>query len=365
MISRRIVAIQKEVVCSLVGIAVHQVGAAHRSVAPRAANLLVVAFKRRRQPGVNHRADVGLVDAHAEGDGGHHHLQFSSLKCGMHSFPRRRIEPRMVSRGGNSERKLLGQLLRHFARCRINNRRTALGAGQQAADRPRPLRHGKLHHLDGQIVAPEAVNELRGLDHSQLLHNVGLHRWRGRSRQRQHRSRTQRGQVLAEHPVIGTEVVAPLRDAMRLVNGDQRRLALGQHLAEARNPQTLRRNEEELQRSREVIHAGLPRLRPVEAGVNPCNAQSQRRELGCLVFHQSDQRRDDQRRSSQRNRRQLVAERLAKASRHDQNQIAPVNGSAADCLLIGAEARKAEDRAQQLVKLNWLGQRIRIGWSRQ
>ena len=137
--------------------------------------------------------------------------------------------------------------------------------------------------------------------------------------------------------------MAPLRDAMRLIDGDQRRLSLGQHLAEARNSQPLRRNEEELQRPREVIHAGLPRLSPVEAGVNSRYAQSQRRELGRLVFHQSDQRRDDQRRSSQCNRGQLVAERLAKAGRHDQNQVAPVDRCPADCLLICPEARKAED----------------------
>jgi hypothetical protein len=77
---------------------------------------------------------------------------------------------------------------------------------------------------------------------------------------------------------------------MRLVNGDQRRLALGQHLAEARHAQPLRRNEEELQRSMQVIHAGLPRLRPVEAGVNPPHAQAQRSELGRLVLHQRNQR---------------------------------------------------------------------------
>ena len=75
--------------------------------------------------------------------------------------------------------------------------------------------------------------------------------------------------------------------------------------------------------------------------------------------------RDHQRRSAQRNRRQLVAERLAEAGRHHQQQVAPRDGRAADRLLIGAKARKAEDRAQQLGELNRLGRRIRIGRSRQ
>ena len=43
------------------------------------------------------------------------------------------------------------------------------------------------------------------------------------------------GQALAEHAVVGAEVVPPLRDAVRLVDGDQRGLALGEHLREARH----------------------------------------------------------------------------------------------------------------------------------
>ena len=115
MVNRRIVAVQKIVVCPLVGIAVHQIGAARSSVAPRAANLLVVAFQCRRQPGVNHRANVGLVDAHAEGDGGDDYFEFAGLKCGLHTLPRRRIKPRMVGSRWDAARKLFSQLLRHFA----------------------------------------------------------------------------------------------------------------------------------------------------------------------------------------------------------------------------------------------------------
>jgi hypothetical protein len=146
---------------------------------------------------------------------------------------------------------------------------------------------------------------------------------------------------------------------MRLVNGDQGGLALGQHLAEARHPQPLRRNEEELQRPLQVLHAGLPRHAAIEAGVNPAHPEAQRGELGRLVFHQRNQRADDQGRPSQRNGRQLVAERLAKAGRHHQQQVAPLDSRPANRLLICPEARKPEDRAQQLGKLD------RIGGSRQ
>ena len=203
------------------------------------------------------------------------------------------------------------------------------------------------------------MNELKRLDRSQLLQNVGLHGGRCGGRQRHHRRGPQRWQVLPDHPVVRPEVVSPLRDAVCLVDGDQRGLALGQHLAEARHPQTLGRNEEELQVSLQIVHACLPRLRPVQAGVNPPHAEAQRRQLGSLVFHQRNQRADDQRRSSQRNRRQLIAQRLAKAGRHHQQQVAPRNRRAANRLLIRPEAGKSKDRAQQFCQF------VRIGGSRQ
>ena len=158
----------------------------------------------------------------------------------------------------------------------------------------------------------------------------------------------QAGQMLAQHAVVGPEVVAPLRDAVRLVDGDQRQLALGQHLGEAGHAQPLRRDEEKLQRALQIIHAGLAGHAAVKAGVNPRHSQAQRGELGGLVVHQRDQRRDHQRRAAARQRRQLIAERLAGAGGHHQQQVAPLDGGAAHRLLIGAKAREAKGGAQKL-----------------
>ena len=126
---------------ALVGVTVHQVGPAQRAIAPGAANLLVIAFEGRRQPGVNHGADVGLVDAHAKGDGGNDNLQLAGLEGGLHPLACRRVEARMVGRRGNQARELLGQPLGAFARGGVNDGRTPRRRGQQPADRSRPLRH--------------------------------------------------------------------------------------------------------------------------------------------------------------------------------------------------------------------------------
>ena len=65
---------------------------AGRAVAAGAADFLVVALDVFGQVVVNHPAHVALVDAHAEGDGGHDHLQvvlqkgflrLAALRCGV------------------------------------------------------------------------------------------------------------------------------------------------------------------------------------------------------------------------------------------------------------------------------------------
>ena len=79
----------------------------------------------------------------------------------------------------------------------------------------------------------------------------------------------QRRQPLPQHPVIRPEVMPPLRNAVRLINGNQRQRPLRQHLRKSRHPQPLRRNKQELQRPLQIIHARLPRHAPLQPGMDP------------------------------------------------------------------------------------------------
>ena len=91
------------------------------------------------------------------------------------------------------------------------------------------------------------MNEARGLRQPQLLDDIVLDGRRGRGGKRNDRRRPQAGHVLAQAAVIRPEIVPPLRNAVRLVDDDQRNRPLGQHLRKARHPQPLRRDEQELQ----------------------------------------------------------------------------------------------------------------------
>ena len=101
---------------------------------------------------------------------------------------------------------------------------------------------------------------------------------RGGGGERDDRRRAEGGRYCAEHAVVGAEVVAPLRDAVRLVDGDQGRLALGQHLGEAGDAQALGRDEEEVEPAVEVVDAGLARGAAVAAGVDALHARSRAAE---------------------------------------------------------------------------------------
>ena len=100
----------------------------------------------------------------------------------------------------------------------------------------------------------------------ELLRDVVLDARGGGGGERHDRRRPQRGQPLAEEPVVGPEVVPPLLDAVGLVDRHQRRGAAGQHLGEAGDPQALGRDEEEVEPPLEVgvgrPRATRPRSRP-------------------------------------------------------------------------------------------------------
>ncbi len=177
----------------------------------------------------------------------------------------------------------------------------------------------------------------------ELLQDVVLHQRRRRRRQRDHRRRPQQRQALPQHPVVGPEVVPPLRDAVRLVHGDRAPACAWPASPGTRHPQPLGRDEEEVEPPLQVVRAHLPRRRPVAPGVDALRREAQRLELGDLILHQRDQRAHHQRRPPAREAGELVAEGFTRAGGHDQQHVGARCGGAAHRLLITAERGEAED----------------------
>ena len=274
---------------------------------------------------MNHRANVSLVDTHAKRNRSHHNIDLTLLKSALNALAYRRVKPGMIRRSANDARKLFRQQFRLLARLRVNNRRLSRSIFQKFRNNRRPHRHRHFHNLNRQVVTPKAMNKLRRSSHSKLRNNVSLHGRRSRRRQRQHRrslpfaiASPQLRQSLAQHAVIRPKIMAPLRNTVRLINSNQRKRALRQHLRKSGNPQPLRSNKKELKIAIEIVRTRLPRSSAVHAGMNPRHLEPKRNELRSLVFHQRNQRRNHQRGTAASKRGKLIAQALARARRHHQ-----------------------------------------------
>ena len=158
------------------------------------------------------------------------------------------------------------------------------------------------------------------------------------------------GIALGQHrqlQVFGAEVVAPLRDAVRLVDGEQRDGERIEQRQPAFGDQPLRRHVEQV----ELTGAGalLHRLRlaPVQAGVQERGAHARLAQRGHLVLHQRDQRRDHHADAGTQQRRDLVAQGFAAAGGHEHQRIAAGGHVFDDGGLLSAKGGIAEDVAQQ------------------
>ena len=206
---------------------------------------------------------------------------------------------------------------------------------------------GELDDLDGEVVSTEAVDEEFGFSELKLSDDVFLDRGCCGRCEGDYGCGAKSGEEVAEGAVVGAKVVAPGGDAVGLVDGDETRLAPGEHLREVGNAHALGCDEEELQGAVEVIAAGLAGLVTGEAGVDAGDAKTGGGEFGGLVVHEGDERRDHQGGTTAGDGGELVAEGLACSGGHDEEDVAAVGGGATDGFLIGAKGWKAKGRVEQ------------------
>ena len=178
----------------------------------------------------------------------------------------------------------------------------------------------------------------------QLVQNIGTGCGVGRRRERRRLHAAQFRLHCAERRVFGAEVVTPLRDAMRLVDRQQRHVCALEQVKRVALEQAFRRDIDETQfAAPDPLEDGAVLRRIV------CRVQARRRdavgaELRHLIAHQRDQRRYHDGEPIANQRRQLIAERLAAAGRHDRKHVAAVEDGGDDFGLTRPECRKAEDR---------------------
>ena len=140
-------------------------------------------------------------------------------------------------------------------------------------------------------------------------------------------------------PVLGPEVVAPFRDAVRFVDCDQPDRGRCKGVKKTGLHAFLRRDKQEVEPA--LLHLRLdPGALPVvERTVAGGGQDPPGVEVVHLVFHERDERRNDHGEAAEVQGRQPVAERLPAPGCHDRERIVSCKDRCDDRFLVRAEGR--------------------------
>ena len=333
----------------LVGGVAEQHGIRFLPVPPRAARLLEIRLQRFGSVHVHHEAHVGLVDTHAESIGGHHHLTPSGHPELLAMVALARVEPGVIICRRHS--RLLQEpdhMLRAAAAAHVDDACPPYPPhySQQAAELVAVVQN----HVC-QVFAHETRLEPAAVVHQQFRTDILGHPWRSRCREGNDRCC---GVILAyvgNLKIRRTEIVAPLRNAVRLVHGNHAHLHVPEMLYELPLPQAFGRHIEKLQRPADSVGQHVRHLFTLHARHNARGLELAVVQLLHLVFHEGYQRRHHQAHPLAHQRWQLVAERLAATSRKQGQRVVALHHGFYDFLLQGAERIVAPMLFQKFVFL--------------
>lgn len=311
-----------------------QVAAGRVAIAAGAARLLVVGFDALGHVVVDHVAHVGLVDAHAKGVGGNHHLDIVVDKGALALATGVVAHAGMVAANANAAG---AQRLGKLARQRID-RLAGRAIHDTALARMRdhivahPGSLGLVAHLLAtkvEILAIEARHHRRRVLQAEHLLNIRTHAFGRRGGKRRHDGALRQGiDELTNLQIGGAEILTPLAYAVGLVNGHERHANAGGTRSLLRKGQKTRL-EQALGRHVHKLVAAL--ARPLEhgvllgrskAGVEIAGSRTRREQRTGLVLHKRQQRTHHKGDAGQHERGHLVANGLAGTRGHNTQRIA-------------------------------------------
>ena len=330
-----------------VAVAEQQQRFGRQAVAPGAAGLLVVALDVLGQVVVHDEAHVRLVDAHAEGDGRHDDLQIVAQEHLLHLPALLIAQAGMVGPGLEAGgRQAVGHFFDPLAREGVDDP----GFLSAPAEKRQQLIERLLlfDHRVADVRPVEAGDETARLLQAEPLQDVLPGLRIGGGGQADHRHRREELAQLAELHVFRAEIVPPLGDAVGLVDGEQGDRQLLEPVEEAVAEQPLRGDVEQVEFTGMQPGQDLTGLRRLQRRIVERRTHAVGHQGVDLVLHQGDQRRYHDRHTLPVQGRNLVAEGLAAAGRHQDKGILPRDQRLDDLSLLGTEAAVAEDLKQGL-----------------
>jgi hypothetical protein len=160
-----------------------------------------------------------------------------------------------------------------------------------------------------QVRAIEAADEYARRRREELVDDVAARRCVGRRRERHGlQPAADLPRHCAQGEVLRPEIMAPLRDAVRLVDHHHADVGLRQHLDRVgpADPLGCKVEKPQFATAQQIAHARV--LGRVVARVEAARCHAGRGERAHLVAHEGDQRRHDQRQAVADDRRELIAQ---------------------------------------------------------
>ena len=218
-----------------------------QAIAACTPGLLVIGLDGTRQIHVCHKAHIRLVDAHAEGDGGHDDHAVLALEGSLHVAAFGGLQAGMV---GTGMKALLLQEGRHLlgavARRAVDDARFPLVAIANEAQQLL-VAVALLDDPVADVGAVEAGDEGLGILQGKPVDDLAAGEIVGGGGERNAWHIWKFIGQATQPDVFGPKVVPPLRDAVRLVNGNQGQLAAMQQRQTSLGQQTLRGHVQQLQ----------------------------------------------------------------------------------------------------------------------
>ena len=195
-------------------------------------------------------------------------------------------------------------------------------------------------NLVKEVRAIERRFEDRSIGHTQILLDVHLHLGCSRSRKCNERSLADIVDNGAYAAILRAEIVSPLRDTVRLVDGIERNFDLAQECHIILLCERL---------GGKVQQFGLACQNVATHLIDRCLVERRVQKVGNtrlggerahsidLILHQGDKGRDDDCHTIHNKRRQLVAQRLTTARRHQHKGVASLEQVTNYSLLITLE----------------------------
>ena len=212
-----------------------------------------------------------------------------------------------------------------------------------------------------EIGAVEAGDVAGGVAELELVGDVLADALGGRGGERHEGDLREAFAELGNLPILGAEIVAPLADAVRLINGEEVHaptFEIGEH---PREHEAFGRGVEEAELAVvQAAQAGAS-LVGVEGGIQERRRDAAGGERVHLVFHQRDEGRDDDGEAAAGERGELETQRLAAAGGQQGDHVLARERVADDLLLQRAEAGVAEVLLQQREQIGRVRHRCENG----